>query len=35
VWFKTAAKYGTDYNIPVPGDELNNPNFHGCTDRAP
>jgi hypothetical protein len=35
VWFKTAAKYGTDYNIPVPGDELNNPNFHGCTDRLP
>lgn len=35
VWFKTAAKYGTDYNIPVPGDELNNPNFHGCTDRIP
>ncbi|HEY2066682.1 MAG TPA: hypothetical protein VGG84_12035, partial [Gemmatimonadaceae bacterium] len=35
VWFKTGAKYGTDYNIPVSGDELNNPNFHGCTDRLP
>lgn len=35
VWFKTGAKYGQDYNIPVSGDELNNPNFHGCTDRAP
>lgn len=35
VWFKTGAKYGTDYNIPVSNDELNNPNFHGCTDRKP
>lgn len=35
VWFKTGAKYGTDYNIPVSNDELNNPNFHGCTDRNP
>lgn len=34
-WFKTNAKYGQDYNIPVSGDELNNPNFHGCTNRAP
>lgn len=35
VWFKTSAKYGQDYNIPVSSNELNNPNFHGCTDRAP
>lgn len=35
VWFKTNAQYGQDYNIPVSGDELNNPNFHGCTDRKP
>lgn len=35
VWFKTNAKYGQDYNIPVSGDELNNPNFHGCSDRKP
>lgn len=34
-WFKTASPYGHDYNIPVSSDELNNPNFHGCTDRLP
>lgn len=35
IWFKTMSDYGHDYNIPVSGDELNNPNFHGCTDRNP
>jgi hypothetical protein len=34
-WFKTGAAYGQDYNIPVSGAELNNPNFHGCIDRKP
>lgn len=34
-WFKTNAPYGNDYNIPVSSTELNNPNFHGCTDRNP
>lgn len=27
--------YGTDVNLPVPTDELTNPNFKGCIDRAP
>ncbi len=27
--------YGHDVNLPVPFDELNNPNFHGCIDRNP
>jgi hypothetical protein len=27
--------YGTDKNLPVPTDELNNPNFTGCLDRNP
>jgi hypothetical protein len=26
--------YGTDVNIPVPFDERNNPNFHGCLNRG-
>ena len=25
--------YGADVNMPVPTDELNNPNFKGCIDR--
>ena len=25
--------YGTDVNIPVPFEERNNPNFHGCLNR--
>jgi starch-binding outer membrane protein, SusD/RagB family len=25
--------YGPDVNLPVPQQEENNPNFHGCTDR--
>jgi hypothetical protein len=25
--------YGSDVNLPVPQQEENNPNFHGCTDR--
>jgi hypothetical protein len=27
--------YGPDVNLPVPTDELTNPNFKGCTNRAP
>ena len=27
--------YGADVNLPVPVDELNNPNFTECLDRAP
>lgn len=27
------GNYGTDVNLPVPTDELTNPNFKGCTDR--
>jgi hypothetical protein len=27
--------YGDDVNLPVPFDELNNPNFTGCIDRNP
>jgi starch-binding outer membrane protein, SusD/RagB family len=29
------GEYGTDVNLPVPTDELTNPNFTGCTDRNP
>jgi hypothetical protein len=28
------GQYGPDVNLPVPTDELTNPNFKGCTDRA-
>jgi hypothetical protein len=27
--------YGHDLNLPVPFDEINNPNFTGCLDRNP
>ena len=33
-WFKGGV-YGTDVNFPVPFSENNNPNFTGCTNRAP
>ncbi len=29
------GNYRTDVNLPVAFDERNNPNFKGCTDRAP
>ena len=29
------GNYGTDVNLPIVTDELNNPNFTGCTDRLP
>jgi hypothetical protein len=32
-FFKTNVPYGTDVNFPVTTDELNNPDFKGCTDR--
>lgn len=28
------APYGTDVNFPIPQEEENNPNFHGCLDRG-
>lgn len=28
------GSYGSDVNFPVGDEELANPNFHGCTDRA-
>ena len=31
-WFKS-GNYGHDVNFPIPQSELNNSNFHGCTDR--
>ncbi|HKW09074.1 MAG TPA: hypothetical protein VJO33_01775 [Gemmatimonadaceae bacterium] len=31
--FFKGGSYGTDVNLPVTDPELNNPNFHGCTDR--
>ena len=27
--------YGSDVNFPIPVEENNNPNFHGCLDRNP
>jgi hypothetical protein len=33
-WFKAAGSlYGSDVNMPITTDELNNPNFKGCIDR--
>ena len=32
VYFK-GGTYGTDLNFPIPFDEVNNPQFHGCIDR--
>lgn len=29
------GNYGADVNLPIVTDERNNPNFKGCTDRAP
>jgi len=29
-----SGNYGTDVNLILPNQELNNPNFHGCIDRA-
>jgi starch-binding outer membrane protein, SusD/RagB family len=29
-----AGNYGTDVNLILPNQELNNPSFHGCIDRA-
>ena len=28
------AIYGPDVNLIIPQQEQNNPNFHGCIDRA-
>ena len=32
--FAEGGTYGPDVNIPLPQQEQNNPNFHGCIDRA-
>lgn len=32
-FFKTGSPYGTDVNLPVTVDELNNTEFTGCIDR--
>lgn len=29
------GSYGSNMNLPIVTDERNNPNFQGCTDRAP
>jgi hypothetical protein len=34
-YFKSGLQYGSDVNLPVPIDELNNPNFLQCIDRLP
>lgn len=34
-YFKSGLQYGSDVNLPVPIDELNNPNFLRCIDRLP
>ena len=33
-WFK-GGTYGDAIQMAIPVEELNNPNFHGCTDRNP
>jgi len=33
-WFK-GGTYGDAVQMAIPVEELNNPNFHGCTDRNP
>ena len=33
-WFK-GGNYGDAIQMVLPVEELNNPNFHGCTDRNP
>lgn len=33
-YFK-GGTYGSDTNLPIPIEELNNPNFSGCMDRNP
>jgi len=33
-WFK-GGTYGDAIQMSIPVEELNNPNFHGCTDRNP
>ncbi len=33
-WFKAPGSlYGSDVNMPITTDELNNPSFKGCLDR--
>ena len=33
-YWKTGGVYGTDADLPIPVDELNNPNFAGCVERS-
>jgi hypothetical protein len=35
LYFKNGLIYGTAVNLPIPTDELNNPNFAACIDRLP
>jgi hypothetical protein len=35
LYFKNGLVYGTAVNLPIPTDELNNPNFAACIDRLP
>jgi len=34
-YFKNGLLYGSAVNLPIPTDELNNPNFAACIDRLP
>ena len=34
-YFKNGLTYGTAVNLPIPNDELNNPNFATCLNRLP
>lgn len=34
-YFKNGLVYGTAVNLPIPTDELNNPQFAACIDRLP
>jgi starch-binding outer membrane protein, SusD/RagB family len=33
--YHKGGTYGSDINLPIPIEELNNPNSNGCLDRAP
>jgi hypothetical protein len=33
--YHKGGSYGTDVNLPIPIEEQNNPNSHGCLDRNP
>jgi starch-binding outer membrane protein, SusD/RagB family len=33
--YHKGGNYGSDVNLPIPIEEENNPNSHGCLDRNP